>query len=79
MNFRLLMKLQAPGLLKKFQPLKKLPGQPLVLRLKNLPGQLKTLLLRLKKLLRTGQLHQLGQKKLIQLPLLRLHQHQAQF
>ena len=73
------MKLQVPGLLKKFQMLKKLPGQPLVLRLKNLPGQLKTLSLRLKKLLKTGQLHQLCLKKLILPPLLRLHLYQAQF
>ena len=50
MKIRLLMKLKAPGLVKLFQPLKKLSGQPLVLRLKNKSGQLKHLKLRLWKL-----------------------------
>ena len=46
MKIRLLMKMKVPGLMKLFQPLMKLPGQPLVLRLKNKPGQLKHLSLR---------------------------------
>ena len=48
MILRLLKKIFIPGLMTAFQPLKKLPGQPLVLRLKKLSGQLKLLPLCLK-------------------------------
>ena len=65
MKIMVLMKMRAPGLMKLFQPMMKLPGQPLVLRLKNKPGQLKHLLLRL--------------KKMNQFPLLLLHQRQVPF
>ena len=77
MTIRLLMILKAPGLMKKFQPLKKLPGQPPVLRLKINPGQLKHLLQRLKKLSMPGQLHQLRLQKLLQVPLLLLHRREV--
>ena len=46
MKIRLLKKPRVPGLMMTFQLLKELPGQPLVLRLKNKPGQLKHLSLR---------------------------------
>ena len=68
-----------PGLMTAFQPLKKLPGQPLVLRLKNESGQLKHLKLRLKKLNKSGQLHQLRLKKFNQIPQLLPRLHQLQF
>ena len=65
MTFRLLMKMLVPGLMIPFQPLKKLPGHPLVVRLK--------------KLKKSGQLHQLRLKKINQIPQLHLHLHQLQF
>ena len=65
MKFRLLMKMPVPGLMILFQPLKKLPGHPLVVRLK--------------KLKKSGQLHKLRLKKFIQIPQLLLCQHQLQF
>ena len=62
MIFRLLMKMLAPGLMTPFQPLKTLPGHPLVVRLK--------------KMKKSGRLHQLRLRKFKQIPqlLLRLHQ-----
>ena len=65
MMFRLLMKMLVPGLMIPFQPLKKLPGHPLAVRLK--------------KLKKSGQLHQLRLKKINQIPQLHLHLHQLQF
>ena len=59
MKIRLLMKKKVPGLTKLFQPLMKFPGQPLVLRVKNKPGQLKHRSLRLKTLNKPGKPHQL--------------------
>ena len=73
MTFSLLKKIQVPGLMTPFQPLKKLPGQPLVLRLKKMSGQLKLQWLCLKKMKKSGQLHQLRLKKFNQIPLLLLH------
>ena len=54
MTFSLLKNMLVLGLVKKFQPLKKLPGHPLVVRLK--------------KLKRSEQLHQLHLKKMNQIP-----------
>ena len=65
MIFSLLKKMLVPGLMTPFQPLKKLPGHPLVVRLKKL------------KLL--GQLHQLRLKKINQIPQLLPRLHQLQF
>ena len=58
MTFRLLKKMRVPGLMTAFQPLMKLPGHPLVVRLKKMKS--------------SGQLHQLCLKKLNQIPLLLL-------
>jgi len=62
MTFRLLMKMLVPGLMNPFQSLKTLLGHPLVVRLK--------------KMRKSGQLHQLRLRKFKQIPqlLLRIHQ-----
>ena len=65
MIFRLLKKMLVPGLMTPFQPLKKFPGHPLVVRLK--------------KLKISGQLHLLRLKKMNHSPQLLLRQHQLQF
>jgi hypothetical protein len=75
MKIRLLKKMKAPGLMKKFQSLKKMPGQPPMLRLRSKPGQLIHLLLRLRNLNKPGQLHQLCLKKFNQFHLLLLQSH----
>ena len=62
MIFKLLKKMLVPGLMTPFQPLKKLPGHPLVVRLK--------------KMKKSGQLHQLRLRKFNQIPQLLLHLHE---
>ena len=65
MTLRLLNKMLVPGMMTPFQPLKKLSGHPLVVRLK--------------KLKKPGQLHQLRLKKMNHSPQLLPRQHQLQF
>ena len=64
MTVRLLKKMLVPGLMTPFQPLKKLPGHPLVVRLKK-PKM-------------SGKLHQLRLRKFNQIPQLLPCLHQLQ-